>query len=157
MLTETELFEKAMQRFRNDDLPATSNETTNRAVRHSDEIDVMKRSVVEVIQNRAHSLVVQRTHEEHLANVLFVTDRNRKDSDMVRFEKTVDPALHMFRRLLRRNKVELVYDDNHRLVVNQLVQLRNDTTLESGENESSTGRSMMSHTYKIRECFLNGI
>lgn len=58
MLTETELFEKAMQRFRNDDLPATSNATEKATVRHADEIDVVERSVVEVIQSRSHSLVV---------------------------------------------------------------------------------------------------
>ena len=71
MFTETELFEKAMQRFRNDDVPATSNATGRDTVSHADEIHVVERSVVEVVQNRSHSLIVQRTHEEDFANVLW--------------------------------------------------------------------------------------
>ena len=71
MFTETELFEKAMQRFRNDDFPATSNATGRDTVRHADKIHVVERSVVEVVQNRSHSLIVQRTHEEDFANVLW--------------------------------------------------------------------------------------
>ena len=71
MFTETELFEKAMQRFRNDDFPATSNATGRDTVRHADEIHVVERSVVAVVQNRSHSLIVQRTPEEDVANVLW--------------------------------------------------------------------------------------
>ena len=70
MLTETELFEKAMQRFRNDDFPATSKPTESITVRHADEIHVVEWSVVEVIQNGSHTLVVQRAHKEHFTNVL---------------------------------------------------------------------------------------
>lgn len=78
-------------------------------------------------------------------------------SDVVCLEQTVDPPLHMLRRLLRRNKIKFVHDHNHGLVVNQFVQIGNDTALENGKREETTGRSMTSHTYRISECFLNGI
>ena len=53
-------------------------------------------------------------------------------SDVVCLEQTVDPPLHMLRRLLRRNKIKFVHDHNHGLVVNQFVQIGNDTALENG-------------------------
>lgn len=83
--------------------------------------------------------------------------REKEYGDVVRLEETVDPPLHVFRRLVHWNEIKFVDDHNHRLVVDQLVQLGNDAALQKEREGEHTGRSMMSHTYRINECFLNGI
>lgn len=62
--------------------------------------------------------------------------------NVVSLEETVDPPLHVLRRLLCWDEIELVYNHNHGLVVNQLVQIGNDTPLE---NEAERGHYRKVH------------
>ena len=53
--------------------------------------------------------------------------------DVVSFEETKDPALHLRGGRTHRQQIGFVYDYNHWLFVDQFVQMGNDTSLEEVE------------------------
>ena len=87
------------------------------------------RSMIDVIQHRPNTLIVQWTHKKDIFDILHFHTLSISYCNVMCFKETIYPTFHMKTKKLYRKQICLVHYNYHWLVMNQLVEMRNDTSL----------------------------